>query len=246
MYELDFYNKVGKINGWDFSHLQVSTEGVKWNFYEEVKKRSLQSDVLLDLGTGGGENLLRLAPAFLFLVGIDFSSGMIEKANKNLGESDHLNIRFSQMNNDDLQFPHQFFDRISSCHAPFHSMEVAKVLRDGGTFMTQQVSEADKLNIKLAFGRGQAYEEKDGSLKERYVKELEEAGFSSVQSYEYDSIEYYKRPEDLLFLLKHTPIIPEFAEDDSDIDIFNQFIKENMTEKGIRTNSKRFLLVANK
>ena len=158
---------------------------------------SLMSFWILVLAVG--RNLLRLAPAFLFLVGIDFSSGMIEKANKNLGESDHLNIRFSQMNNDDLQFPHQFFDRISSCHAPFHSMEVAKVLRDGGTFMTQQVSEADKLNIKLAFGRGQAYEEKDGSLKERYVKELEEAGFSSVQSYEYDSIEYYKRPEDLLF-----------------------------------------------
>lgn len=39
MNELDFYNTVGKINGWNFSNLSVKTEGVKWNFYEGVKLR---------------------------------------------------------------------------------------------------------------------------------------------------------------------------------------------------------------
>ena len=34
-----FYNKVGKINGWDFSKVRVISDGVEWNFYEEVIKR---------------------------------------------------------------------------------------------------------------------------------------------------------------------------------------------------------------
>ncbi|MEM1501785.1 class I SAM-dependent methyltransferase [Domibacillus sp. 8LH] len=246
MNELDFYEKIGKINGWDFSNLQVTTEGVKWNFYEEVMKRSQRSDILLDVGTGGGENILKIATSFLFLVGIDLSSGMIETAQSNLRKLNALNVRFSQMSAEDLQFPAGFFDVISSCHAPFVSTEIARVLKTGGTFLTQQVSEADKLNLKTAFGRGQSLGKLDGTLKEKYIKELREAGFTDVQSFEYDATDYYQRPEDLIFLLKHTPIIPDFGQGEKDMDILRNFIQRNKTEKGIRTNSKRLLIIATK
>ena len=128
----------------------------------------------------------------------------------------------------------------------FFSKEVAKVLNADGVFLTQQVSEADKLNIKKAFGRGQAFNEIDGTLKKKYIREIKEAGFSDVQSFEYDAIEYFQRTEDLMFLLKHTPIIPNFGDDKRDFDILNNFIRDNHTDKGIRTNSKRFLIVAKK
>lgn len=246
MNELDFYDKVGKINGWDFSKLQITTEGVKWNFYEKVRKRCKSSDILLDVGTGGGENVLKIASSLLFLVGIDLSSGMVETAQSNLRKSKVFNVRFSQMSSENLQFPAGFFDVISSCHAPFVSKEITKVLKNGGIFLTQQVSEADKLNLKNAFGRGQSFGEVDGTLKERYIKELKEAGFTKVQSFEYDSTDYYRRPEDLIFLLKYTPIIPNFGQGEKDLGILSDFIENNRTEKGIRTNSKRFLLIANK
>ncbi|THE11624.1 class I SAM-dependent methyltransferase [Bacillus timonensis] len=246
MNELEFYDKVGKINGWDFSKLQVTTEGVKWDFYEEVTKKCKSTDILLDVGTGGGENVLRIASSLLFLVGIDLSSGMMETAQSNLKNSEVLNVRFSQMSSDNLQFPAGFFDVISSRHAPYVSTEIAKVLKSGGIFLTQQVSEADKLNLKTAFGRGQNYGEVDGALKERHLKELKEAGFTEVQSFEYDAIDYYQRPEDLIFLLRHTPIIPDFGHGENDLGILSDFIENNRTEKGIRTNSKRFLIIANK
>ncbi len=76
--------------------------------------------------------------------------------------------------------------------------------------------------------------------------ELKAAGFTEVQSFEYDANEYYKRPEDLIFLLKHTPIIPDFGQIENDLVILSDFIENNRTEKGIRTNSKRFLLIASK
>ncbi|WP_338786909.1 class I SAM-dependent methyltransferase [Metabacillus sp. FJAT-53654] len=241
-----FYDKVGRLNGWDFSKVKSISEGVKWDFYTEVTKRCKNTDVLLDIGTGGGENILKIAGSLLFLVGIDLSNGMMETALSNLRKSNLLNVRFCQMSSDDLQFPTGFFDVISCCHAPFYSIEVAKVLRSGGLFLTQQVSEADKLNVKEAFGRGQSFGEIDGALKEKYIRELIEVGFSDVKSFDYDAMDYYQRPEDLIFLLKHTPIIPNFGQEKKDFEILNDFIKNNQTEKGIRTNSKRFLIIAKK
>lgn len=246
MNEEEFYNKIGEINGWDFSHLQVEVEGAKWGFNEKVKEIGQESDSLLDLGTGGGENVIGLAPEFSSLVGIDTSQSMIRKAKSNLKTSGILNTSFHEMSNHELTFPDQFFHIVTSRHAPFKASEVNRVLCQGGTFITQQVSEEDKLNLKKEFGRGQSYGEQDGKLKQKYIVELKEAGFSSIVELEYNATEYYKGEEDLLFLLNHTPIIPNFLEDSIDMIRFNQFVQKNKTKKGIRTNSKRFLLIATK
>lgn len=238
-----FYDKVGKVNGWDFSDLNVFSEGVEWDFVQEVKSRCNHNGVLLDIGTGGGENLLKLSPSLLLAIGIDLSNEMIQTAKTNLKNSSVSNVRFFQMPAEALQFPDGLFDVVTSRHAPFSSKEVFRVLKAGGLFMTQQVSES---NIKKAFGRGQSLDEKDGTLKERYIDELHEAGFSHVQAFEYDATEYYERPEELLFLLRHTPIVPDFGRDQNDFNTLNDFIKTNTTDKGIRTNSKRFLIIAKK
>lgn len=242
----DFYDKVGKTNGWDFNHLRVTSEGVAWDFYEEVTKSCNGSEILLDIGTGGGENLLKIAFSFFFGIGIDISDGMLETAHSNLKKTKRSNVRFFQMSSDQLQFPSDFFDIISCCHAPFFAREAVRVIKREGYFFTQQVSEADKLNLKRAFHRGQAFGEVDGTLKNRYVSELKEAGFRKVESFDYDAVEYYERPEDLLFLLKHTPIIPYFDQNNQDFDNLHEFIENNWTPKGIQTNSKRFMIVAAK
>ncbi|MBO0992815.1 class I SAM-dependent methyltransferase [Bacillus sp. SD088] len=238
-----FYEKVGRTNGWDFSKLKVQSEDVLWDFNEVVKGKSKPSDILLDIGTGGGENLLYLAPEFLFLVGIDLSSSMIETAQANAKKSVVPNVRFSHMTSEDLQFPSDFFDIVTCRHAPFSATEVAKVLKKDGYFFTQQVSEGDKINIKTAFNRGHFIEE-DGTLLKRYVRELKASGFSEVSFFEYNSTDYFQRPEDLIFLLTHTPTIPYFGEQPKDVEILNDFMTNNQTEKGIQTNSKRFLIIA--
>ncbi|PEP36022.1 SAM-dependent methyltransferase [Bacillus wiedmannii] len=240
----NFYDKVGRLNGWDFSKIKCETVGDSWDFYREVKERCKPSHILLDVGTGGGENVLNIASSAKLLIGIDNSNGMIATAHSNLKKSGIQNVEFLQMDSEALVFPHAHFDIASSCHAPFTATELSKVMKKDAVFLTQQVSEQDKLNLKEAFGRGQCLGERDGTLKEKYMRELSSAGFERVQVSEYDVTDYYSSPEDLIFLLKHTPIIPNFGEEEEDFTILQKFIDANSSEKGIRTNSKRFMITA--
>lgn len=239
-----FYDRVGKLNGWDFSKVKCVSEGTIEDLYREVRKVCQPSDLLLDIGTGGGEAILSLAESARLLVGIDNSTEMIKTATRNAAASGLSHVRFLEMEADCLHFPDAFFNVVSCRHSDFFAKEVARVLMKGGTLLTQQVSENDKLNLKKAFGRGQAFDTKPGTLKQRYMTDLSAAGFSDIQTFDFNRMEYYQTAEDLVFLLKHTPIIPDFGRDEADYHILQQFIADNTTEKGIRTNAERFMIIA--
>ncbi|WP_018756326.1 class I SAM-dependent methyltransferase [Paenibacillus terrigena] len=241
-----FYDQVGAMNGWDFSRMKVVSEGIQWDLYQEVTRVCRKSDLLLDIGTGGGEALLAIADAVLLAIGIDCSSGMMKTAENNLRQAGKSNVRFHQMDAERLVFPDRLFNIVSCRHSEFHAQEVARVLADDGIFFTQQVSERDKWNLKQAFGRGQSWGISDGTLQRRYIQELRDAGLKDIQVYEYNATDYYESVQDLLFLLKHTPIIPNFGQDEMDYTILHQFVEEHQYDRGIRTNSERFMIVARK
>lgn len=243
----DYYNlyeKAGKRIGWDFSHLKTTETGQDWNFYQEVLKKARSNDLILDIGTGGGERILKIAKQFKSVYAIDHTQSMINTANKNLRKTKLGNVKFLLMDSEKLDFPDNYFDIVTNRHCDFNSTEVFRVLKKGGYFFTQQVSEGDQLNIKNAFGRGQGYGLKDGALKNRYLKELKALGFNKIQAFDYNSKVIYKTDKDYIFLLRYTPTIPEFGEKKEDFEILRKFIEENKTDKGIETNSKRFMIVA--
>jgi len=241
-----FYDQVGALNGWDFSRMQVDSEGIQWDLYQEVMRVCQKSDLLLDIGTGGGEALLSIADAVHLAIGIDCSSGMMETAKRNVEQARASQVRFYQMNAEQLVFPDGMFNRVTCRHSPFCADEVARVLAGDGMFFTQQVSEHDKWNLKQAFGRGQAWGTAQGTLQRQYVEELRTAGLKDIQVYEYNATDYYASVQDLLFLLRHTPIIPNFGQDEQDYELLKQFIEEYRTDRGIRTNSARFMIIAHK
>ncbi|MEK4251765.1 class I SAM-dependent methyltransferase [Paenibacillus sp. FSL W7-1287] len=241
-----FYDRVGKQNGWDFSKVQCTVAGEMPNLYHLAAQHSPKKKLLLDIGTGGGEQVLEHCRAFQLVVGIDSSYEMIHAANTNLKASEHSNFRFFQMDCTDLKFPDHMFDMVSCRQAPFDPNEVSRVLAPSGLFITQQVSEHDKYNLKQAFNRGQSYGEADGAQQKVFVHQLQEAGFINIEVHEYDVTEYYHSAEDLIFLLKHTPIIPSFGIEEQDFDILEKFIADNQQSKGIKTNSKRYIVTASR
>jgi hypothetical protein len=150
------------------------------------------------------------------------------------------------MDAEKLDFPDHFFNIASCQHSHFDAAEIARVLTSDGIFLTQQVSEQDKFNLKQAFGRGQAWGSEAGTLQRKYTSELQKAGFTDIRFLECNVAEYYPSVEDLVFLLRHTPIIPNFGEYDNDFDVLEQFIADHRTPTGIKTNTERFMIIAKK
>lgn len=235
-----FYERVGAENGWNFGQV------IDLNLYKKVAEKIKSTDIVLDIGSGGGEDALTISDSVLLLVGIDFSLAMIETARTNQKKQKKKNARFLLMDAGQLYFPDKFFDWITCRHSEFNPKEVYRVLKEDGMFVTQQVSENDKLNIKQFFGRGQAYEVPQSTLRKKYLKALKKVGFKNVHWIESNLTEYYSRPKDLIFLLQHTPIIPHFGEYENDFQLLDAFIQSHMTKKGIITNTSRFMITANR
>lgn len=241
-----FYNRIGKEMGWDFSQVNTKSTGVKWNFYERVKQLSKPTDTILDLGTGGGENILKLAPAVARIDAVDQSPTMIQTARTNQQRLKIENVSFHELASEEVEALKQSYEMVSCCHAPFSAKVVERVVRERGIFLTQQVSEGDKVNLKECFGRGQAFGVKDGTLKKTYMDALKAAGFKEIFAQDYNAVEYYKSEEDLRFLLTHTPIIENFGKMEDDEKRFQTYLARYQTENGIETNSKRFMIIARK
>lgn len=148
----DFYDRVGQSNGWDFSKLQCRVEGNAAHLYEEVLKVCKRSDLLLDIGTGGGEALLAIRDSALLLVGIDLSSGMIQTAKANLRNSGAPNVRFIQMDAEKLDFPDRFFNVVSCRHTP----RLFQILDNIEMILRYSASLLLKIKVKREFGQIQS------------------------------------------------------------------------------------------
>ena len=76
--ELRYYEKIGN---WDFSQIKCRTENsTDWDFYEKIKENTNEKSLCLDLGTGGGERVLKEYPEVGMVIATDFSDEMIKTA----------------------------------------------------------------------------------------------------------------------------------------------------------------------
>src|SRR4051812_47552896 len=70
-------------HGWDFSRMRVDRDPAPWEYSEVVRRYLRPTDAVLDVGTGGGERFLELAPHFGSGIGIDPDPAMIAAAREN-------------------------------------------------------------------------------------------------------------------------------------------------------------------
>ena len=247
MEEKEFYNKVGKNIGWDFSKINSRTivENKTWKITDIIKSYLNKDKIVLDLGIGGGEKTLLLSPLCKELIGIDNSEEMIIKANDNLKKTDNNNCKFIVAYIKSLPFNDEYFDVITCRHAPINVTEIHRVLKKGGIFISQQVGEEDKLNIKDIFGRGQNFSHKSGEQVKRVLEEFKKLDFEIIKFERYNAIEYYKDMQDIIFLLENTPITPNFNIK-KDKEKLKELEVKYGTDKGIKTNSERYLIITKK
>lgn len=233
----DLLNRVKPRHGWDFSSMNVAREDVPWDYIDEVKKYLNNSQVVLDIGTGGGERFLQLSQYFKKGVGIDIDPHMIEIARHN-GEK-YKNIFFF-VSEDKLVNLNEKFDVIINRHAPFSITDIKKHLNVGGYFITQQVGELNMRNVKIAIGD---YTQ----LPPVSRMDIENAGLACIEFKEYN-VEYVVNDiESLVFWLNaldllHADIVGSNILKSADT--LNRILHNNVDSRGFVTNEHRYLVVA--
>lgn len=166
--------------------------------YAEAKP----GEVCVDLGSGRGNDVLRMAESVGetgFAYGIDISDGMLEKARANAQKFGASNVRFIRCELEKLELPDKTADLvISNCtlnHAADKQAvwdEIFRILKKGGRFVVSDIYATSPIADEYRNDPVAVSECWAGSVtREEYMKQLEKAGFASVEIIE-ESTPYAK------------------------------------------------------
>ena len=253
MKEKEYYEQ---IKDWNFDEFEIKTiRKTNWDMFELLKKLTNENSKVLDLGTGGGEKVLKNFPQVKEILGTDFSTEMIKTANKNLKMSGRKNITFRKMNNLNMDTPKEYFDVVVARHTPTDPKQIYETLKPGGYLIVQGIDMFDCHELKRIFGRGQAFTDTKPISIIDYENILD-AEFKDVELIPIHEVEYYKDKETLYKFLLKVPILDDFSEEDGDVkdyyipsleeDKLDEYIKRNTYPEGIRLQRRLYGIVAKK
>ncbi len=236
----------GKLDGWDFSRVRASYDPVPWNYVDIVRPYLKPQDRVLDVGTGGGEIFLSLAPCFGEGIGIDQDREMIDAAGRNQSVLALDNISMLVMEASALGFDAGEFDVVLLRHLRVYVSEIVRVLRNRGYFITQMVGQRSSLNILDAFGWtpesfGSEWWQPVGQLANQFLLH----GCRIVAQAEYNVPYWFSDLESFMFWLMSVPW-PEDIELEKHWQNINRVLETSWTERGIETNEHRGLLIVQK
>lgn len=177
--------------GWDFSHIKgrCEEEPVPWDYRAIVKSQMHPGTVMLDMGTGGGEFLISLVPQAGRTYATESYPPNIELASKALAER---GIELRAVESDaNLPFEDTFFNLIINRHESFCLPEVFRILKPGGTFITQQVGHLNNREMsRFLLGEAPLSECSPESLLAA-AEEAKALGFAVLEQYEDFPKAYY-------------------------------------------------------
>jgi len=144
------YNRMSSV--YDLIELPVET-----SLFSKLRKKALKevSGRVLEIGIGTGKNL-EYYPPEVELTGIDFSSGMLKKAEKRKNRLNIKNAELVEMDAQSMDFENSSFDMVVStfvfCTVPDPVKglkEAYRVLKPGGRAVFIEHMKTDSLMINL-------------------------------------------------------------------------------------------------
>ena len=235
------------MHGWDFSHIHGRYEeeqDLPWDYEQVLRSYLTPEKRLLDLDTGGGEFLLSLNHP-------RHNTGATEGYPPNVRLCQErllpLVIDFREADPEvSLPFPDESYDLIINRHGGFHAVEIDRVLKPGGIFLTEQVgARNDRDLVELLLSPAPPLPYPDLFLdKTREI--FEKAGFSILRGEEaFRPIRFYDVGALVWFARVLPWEFPGFSVDGCRNRLFHT--QEILEQKGvIRGTIHRFLLAAQK
>lgn len=188
------------------------------------------------------------------IIATDFSEEMIKTAKENAKSYSKKRVKFTKMNNLEMNFPRETFDLISARHTIINAKQIYNCLVFEGIIVIKGIDKKDCLGIKELFGRGQSCDN-EISISEKDYLDLKEAGFKNIKKIEILQNEYYETEDDLMALLLKTPILNDFSEikceefkhrEIIEKDLFDKYVKRYKTAQGILLKRVLYGIVAQK
>ena len=198
--------------GWDFSYLDGRmTEGqVPWSYLDRAAELMRQSVSVIDLETGGGEKLLSLRPHWPpKVVATEDYLPNFELATQRLSPFGAEVVKAPISTILPMPFDDGEFDLVLNRHAAFNSSEIARVLTEGGTFLTQQVHGMSAWDLQAVFDEKPQWPD---STQEKYIPLLEEAGLTIVNDLRWEGNLSFTDVGAIVYYLRAVPWeVPGFA-----------------------------------
>lgn len=239
-------DEVGERRGWDFSRMSVERAPVTWEYLDVVSAFLRPTDVVLDIGTGGGERLLSLADKYRRAVGVDPDPDMVRVARENAAR--HANVQFLPGSAERLDLVDDGgFDVVLTRHAPTFAPELDRVTKPGGVFISQGIGSRNMDNIRQAFNTGSAAHYEDAHRT--FLSELAARGWRLVAEGHYDVRYWVKDVPSLVFWFQAIAGANLFPDDFSIAThhgVINALIRRFGSPRGLETNEHRTLVIAQK
>jgi SAM-dependent methyltransferase len=234
--------RAAKIEGWDFSYVEgrMISEVPPWSWREIILPHIKKSSYLLDMGTGGGEFLSSLNPLPEHTYATEAYPPNIPVARKKL---EKLGIRvIPVIKHEELPLTSDYFDLVINRHEYYDPLEVHRILKPGGIFITQQVGKQDGIELNQFFN-DESY--KTASWDVDYSsRELTNNGFKVLDSKETFIREQFKDIGTVVYYLRIIPWqIPGF-DIDKNIDRLKELHLKIKEEGAFITRGHRFLIIA--
>ncbi len=251
--ELKYYEKR---KDWNFDMFEIKSERLtNWDMFKILNELATKESKILDLGTGGGEKVIKYFPECNEILGTDFSPEMINTANFNLKESGRKNITFKVMNNLNMNVPDNYYDVVVARHTIIDPNQIYKCLKRKGYLIIRGVDKYDCWDLKTIFNKGQGFND-EMSISILDYKNVLNAGFKDAElSFIYE-IDYFKNKHLFEEFLKKVPILDDFSEAEKDnkdyykscIDneLLDRYIKENTYDGKIKLLRRYYGITARK
>lgn len=200
--------------GWDFSYLEGRhvEEQPPWSYDALVRALLPGADSLLDMGTGGGERLSSFADAFPpRTVATEGYPPNVPVARANLAPLGVEVVEYDIERHPRMPFPDATFDAAINRHEAYDAREVARILKPGGRFLTQQVDDRDLADLYSQFGAAIA----DPPVRLDYcVGLIREAGLTVERAEEWQGHATFAEVGAVVYFLHAVPWgAPDFSVD---------------------------------